>query len=255
MDKLTQLGIGTAIIVFVCIFVGATLWRKMKATHLPFHYSRNIYTIGLMVSAFLTYEAAAIVYIYHLSWINYFFIALFMLFASVIISYIAKRVYKRDHPNEPTNVKRPTFREAYRAANGKTDVVSLILGLAFLLALFSSQIFHQMIIYYLALPFVMGPWMLYDGTKMLRQAQAEQQPYDIHWYIQYKIWFGVGAILSLPSNLVMYGPLAFVRTAPYHDQIENGLTLLFVIPVFASAFFFLRKQYLKRRNRISSDQS
>ncbi len=255
MDKLIQFGIVTVLALAACIFTGWSLWSRMKTTNLPIRYDRQIYVAGISISAFLAIEAISVISIYQLSRIDYVFVALFVIGASLLISYVARRVYKRDHPNEPTNGKRPTFRESYRAANGKTDRVVLILSITFLLALFSSQIFHQMIIYYLALPFVMGPLMLYDGSKKLRQAQTEQQPYDIHWYTQYKILFGIGAILSLPSNLVLYGPVAFVRTAPYHDQIENALTLLFVIPLLASGFFFFRRQYLKRRDRVSSKQS
>ncbi len=252
MDKLIILGVATILALAVCVFMGLSLWGKVKATNLPFRYDRRIYSAGLMISSFLAFEATLVIFVYHLSWIYYVFVALFVICASLLISFAARRVYKRSHPNEPTDIKRPTFREAYRATNGNIDGVSLIFALGFFLVVIASMVFHQPVIFSLAIPLLIGPWAIYKGVKMLHEAQEGHQSDSIHWYTQYRILFGISAILSFPNALILNnGPLAFVQNEPYHDQIEIVLLLLYVIPLLASGFFFFRRQYLKMRGRIS----
>jgi len=255
MDKLLTFAIMTAITIALCIFMGVGFWSRMKTMNLPIQHDRKIYVLGIVISSFLAIEVTFAISLYHLSWVNYVFVALFVVAMSFVISYVARRVYKRDHSNELIEVKRTTFREAFRAANGKTDIISLMLVTAFFLALIASQVFHQPNILSFATPLFVGPWMIYGGTKMLREAQDEQQFDGIHWYTQYKILFGIAAVLLLPYDFVAHGPLTFVQTYPYANHVEDVLASITLIPLLASTFFFFRRQYLKRRNRVSSDES
>jgi len=122
MDKLIQYGIFTALAIITSIFMGFSVWGKMKITNLPVRYDRKVFVVETFLVAFLMIEAIFGIYIYHLPWFDYIFVALFMFIAVPTITLITRRVYKRDHPNEPTDVKRPTFRESYRAVNGKLIV-------------------------------------------------------------------------------------------------------------------------------------
>ncbi len=257
MSQLIQLIIATIanMLLFIAMIVSFRMGTKISGfPHIS--NNRKIRMIGVFVVAQITFEATSIISIYHLSQMSYAFVALFIIVAISTIILVERRVYKRDHPNELTDVKRPTFREAFRAANGKTDRVNLIFGIAFALILIVSQVFHQPNILPFATPLVIGPWAIYDGRKMLRRAQEEQQPDGIHWYTQYKILFGIAAVLLLPYDFVAHGPLAFVQTYPYANHVEDVLAFLTLIPLLASAFFFLRRQYFKRRhNGVSSDES
>lgn len=254
MDKLIEFGIASVLAIVFTIFMGFSVYRRMKTTNLSVRYDRKLFVGGTFFVAFLMIEAISGIYIYHLPWYYYIFVVLFVFVASPTITLITRRMYKRNHPGEPTNVKRPTFREALRIANGNTDGVSLIFGLGFFLAVLAAMVFHQPIIFSLVTPLVIGPWAIYKGVKMLHEAQDEHQTDSIHWYTQYRILFGISAILSLPNALVLYKPpLAFIPTTLYRDQIETVLLLLYAIPLLASGFFFFRRQYLKRkRNRVSS---
>lgn len=255
MDKLLTFAIMTAITIALCIFMGVGFWSRMKTMNLPIQHDRKIYVLGIVISSFLAIEVTFAISLYHLSWVNYVFVALFVVAMSFVISYVARRVYKRDHSNELIEVKRTAFREAFRAANGKTDRVNLIFGTVFALILIVSQVFHQPNILSFATPLVIGPWAIYNGRKMLREAQEEQQPDGIHWYTQYKILFGIATFFLLPYDLIMRGPFTSMQAYPNGNQLEDVFTYIAVIPFFASAFFFLRRQYLKRRNRVSSDES
>lgn len=256
MSQLIQLIIATIATMLLFIAMVVSFRMGTKISGFP-HISNNrkIRMIGIFVVALITFEATSIISIYHLPQNSYVFVALFIIVAISTILLVERRVYKRDHPNELTEVKRTTFREAFRAANGKTDRVSLILGIAFFLALIASQVFHQESILSFATPLVIGPWMIYGGTKMLRQAQEEQQPDGIHWYTQYKILFGTAAVLLLPYDFVVRGPLTFVQTYPYANSVEDVFACLALIPLLASGFFFFRRQYLQRHNRVSSNES
>ncbi len=252
MDKSLEFGIASVLAIVFTIFIGFSVYRRTVATNLPLRYDRKLFVGGTFFVAFLMIEAISGIYIYRLPRYYYIFVVLFLLVASPTITLITRRMYKRNHPNEPTNVKRPTFREAYRAANGSTDGVSLIFALGFFLAVIVSMVFHQPLLFSLATPLLIGPLAIYKGVQMLHEAQNERQSDSIHWYTQYRILFGIGAVLSLPTALILNNaPLAFVQTLPYHDQIETVLLLLFVIPLLASGFFFFRRQYLKMRKRVS----
>ena len=252
MNKLIQLGITTLITIFSCTVFIVSFEMRTKISGLPrVSYDRRIYMTGIYVVAFIVLEATSVIYIYHLSQTSYVFVALFIIVAITTTILVSRRVYKRNHPNEPTNVKRPTFREAYRVANGTTDPVSLIFGITFFLAMIASLAFHQPNTLSFATPLVIGPWAIYDGRKMLRRAREEQQSNDIHWYTQYKILFGIATFFLLPYDLVERGPLTFMQAYPYANQLEDVFTSLALIPFFASGFFFFRRQYLKKRKHVS----
>ena len=255
MNKLIEFAIVSVLALVFTVIMGFMVYRRVKAIALPLRYDRKLYIGGIYFVSFLIIEAISGIYIYGLPWYYYIFVVLFAFAAVFAITLITRRIYKRDHPNEPTNAKRTTFREAYRAANSNTDPVSMIFALAFFLVAIASWVFHQPLFFSLAIPLLIGPVAIYKGIKALHEAQKEHQSNSIHWYTQYRILFGISAILSFPNALILNnGPLAFVRTVPYNDQIETGYLVLYCVPLLASIFFFLRRQYLKKHHTVSSKQ-
>ena len=253
MDRLVQLIISTAVTLFSCIVFIISFEMRTKISKLPgVSYDRRILMTGIYIVGFIVLEATSVIYIYHLSQVSYMFVALFLIGAILLISFVSRRAYKREHPQEPSNIKRSPFREAYRRANLSTDPVDLTFGIAFVLALIVSLVFQQPNILSFATPLVIGPWAIYSGRKMLQRGQEEQQlNASIHWYTQYKILFGIATFFLLPYDIIERGPFTFMQTYPYANQLEDVFASIALIFLLASGFFFFRRQYLKRRGRVS----